>query len=56
MFNTAKALFEFDNIPAQTKPNVYLKKGAGQHGVFIYDNNPGDNAVLEQPVGCAEAS
>jgi hypothetical protein len=47
MFNTSNALFQFDNIGTPTKPNVFLKKGAGQHGLFIYDNNPGDNAVLE---------
>ena len=46
MFNTLNGLFEFDNIiPA--KPNVYIKKGVGQHGLFIFDNNPGDNAVLQ---------
>jgi hypothetical protein len=47
MFSTPNGLFEFDNIANPTEPNVYLRKGAGQHGLFIYDNNPGDNAVLK---------
>jgi hypothetical protein len=47
LFNTSSALFEFDNVATPAKPNVYLKKGAGQHGLFIFDNNPGDNAVLQ---------
>jgi hypothetical protein len=40
-------VFEFNNLGIPTVPNVYIKKGPGQHGLFIFDNNPGDNAVLQ---------
>jgi hypothetical protein len=46
LFNTPNALFEFDNSATPAKPNVYVKEGPGQDGLFIYDNNPGDEAVL----------
>ncbi len=43
--NTPNGLFEFDNLATPAKPNMYIKKGAGQHGVYIIDDN-GDNAVF----------
>jgi hypothetical protein len=46
MFDTANGLFEFDNTVTPTEPNVFIRKGAGQHGLYIYDNNTGDNSVL----------
>lgn len=45
LFDSSNALFEFDNIATPVKPNVYLRKGAGQHGLYIFDDNPGDNVA-----------
>jgi len=46
LFNTSNALVEFGNTATPTKPNVYIKKGSGEDGLLILDDNPGDNAVL----------
>jgi hypothetical protein len=47
IFNSNSGLFDFENVSPPTLPTVFVRKGPGQHGVFIFDDNPGDNSVLE---------
>ncbi len=46
LFGSPNAIFDFENVQTPTEPTIYVKKGAGYHGIFAMDNNPGDSSTL----------
>jgi hypothetical protein len=45
IFNSDSGLFDFENVSPPTLPTVYVRKPPAQHGVFIFDDNPGDSVA-----------